>query len=81
MHEGWEREDLKVIYSGKMPDVAAWFDIKEVFPLKKLNFEGLEFPVPHNPEHYLGSIYSFNFMELPPEEKRTIHAHAIKIVG
>jgi lipopolysaccharide cholinephosphotransferase len=79
MHEGWEREDLKVIYSGKMPDVAAWFDIKEVFPLKKLNFEGLEFPVPHNPKHYLGSIYSFNFMELPPEEKRTIHAHEMSI--
>jgi lipopolysaccharide cholinephosphotransferase len=79
MHEGWERENLKVIYSGKMPDVAAWFDIKEVFPLKKLNFEGLEFPVPHNPKHYLGSIYSFNFMELPPEEKRTIHAHEMSI--
>jgi lipopolysaccharide cholinephosphotransferase len=79
MHEGWEKEDIKVIYSGKMPDVAAWFDIKEVFPLKRISFEGLEFPVPHNPEHYLGAIYSFNFMELPPEDKRTIHAHEMKI--
>ena len=79
MHEGWGKEDSKVIYAGEMPDVAAWFDIKEVFPLKNITFEGLEFPVPHNPEHYLGSIYSFNFMELPPEDKRTIHAHEMKI--
>lgn len=79
MHKGWEDENSKVIYGGEMPDVAAWFDSKEVFPLKKIIFEGLEFPVPKNPEHYLGSIYSFNFMELPPLDKRTIHAHAIQI--
>ncbi len=79
MHEGWENEEGKVIYGGEMPDVAAWFDMKEVFPLKKITFEGLEFPIPHNPEHYLGSIYSFNFMELPPLDKRTIHAHEISI--
>jgi len=79
MHQGWEHENNKVIYGGEMPDVAAWFDQKEIFPLKKMTFEGLEFPVPKNPEHYLGSIYSFNFMELPPEDKRTIHAHEIRI--
>jgi len=78
-HQGWEKEDLKVIYSGKMPDVAAWFDIGEVFPLKKIVFEGLEFYAPKNPNHYLGENYSFNFMELPPEDKRTIHAHEIEI--
>jgi lipopolysaccharide cholinephosphotransferase len=79
MHEGWDKTDRKVIYSGKMPDVAAWFDQDKVFPLKKITFEGLAFPVPHDPDHYLGSIYSFNFMELPPEDKRTIHAHEIKL--
>ncbi len=79
MHEGWEKENLKVIYSGKMPDVAAWFDIGEIFPLKKIIFEGLEFYAPKNPNHYLGENYSFNFMELPPEDKRTIHAHEINI--
>jgi len=79
MHEGWDKEDIKVIYSGKMPDVAAWFDIDEVFPLKKIKFEGLEFYAPKNPKHYLKSIYSFNFMELPPLDKRTIHAHSIEL--
>jgi lipopolysaccharide cholinephosphotransferase len=80
MHDGWNKEESKVIYGGEMPDVAAWFESKEVFPLKSMTFEGLSFPVPKNPEHYLGSIYSFNFMELPPEDKRTIHAHEMSIL-
>jgi lipopolysaccharide cholinephosphotransferase len=80
MHEGWKKKDIRVIYSGKMPDVAAWFDIDEVFPLKQIEFEGLKFPIPNNPNHYLGSIYSFNFMELPPVDKRTIHAHSIEFL-
>ena len=79
MHQGWDNENNKVIYGGEMPDVAAWFDQKEIFPLKKMSFEGFEFPVPKNHEHYLGSIYSFNFMELPPLDKRTIHAHQMRI--
>ena len=78
MHQGWEKTDLKVIYGGEMPDVPAWFDMDEVFPLSKIEFEGLEFYAPKNPNHYLGSIYSFNFMELPPFDKRTIHAHSIE---
>ena len=60
-----------------MPDVAAWFDIKEVFPLKKMMFEDVSFPVPNNPSHYLNAIYSFNYMELPPKDKRIIHADSI----
>ena len=80
MHQAWENKDTKVIYSGKMPDVPAWFDIDEVFPLATMEFEGLIFPVPRNPQHYLGAIYSFNFMELPSEDKRTIHAHKIEII-
>ncbi|CAA6826665.1 MAG: Lipopolysaccharide cholinephosphotransferase LicD1 (EC [uncultured Sulfurovum sp.] len=77
-HQGWEKEDTKIIYSGKMPDVAAWFDYKEIFPLKKMLFEGLAFWVPHNPHHYLSENYSFNYMELPPEDKRAIHAWKIE---
>jgi len=79
MHQGWEKEGTKVSYSGKMPDVAAWFDIEEMFPLEKITFEGLEFPIPKNPHHYLSENYSFNYMELPPEDKRTIHAEKIEL--
>ena len=80
MHKGWEREDTKVAYGGEMPDVAAWFDIKKVFPLKKMKFEGLEFFVPNDPSHYLDSIYTFDYRELPPVDKRTNHAYKIYFV-
>ena len=79
MHQGWEIEESKVIYSGKMPDVAAWFDQSKVFPLKKMVFEGLEFLAPNDPDHYLGAIYSFDYMELPPLNKRSTHALAMVI--
>lgn len=77
-HQAWLREDTKIVYSGKMPDVAAGFDYKEIFPLKKMTFEGLEFFVPKNPQHYLGELYSFDYMQLPPKEKRTVHAWKIE---
>ena len=79
MHEGWERKDTKVIYSGKMPDLATMYDVSEVFPLEKMMFEGLKFYTPKNPQHYLSENYSFNYMELPSEDKRTIHAHKIEL--
>jgi len=79
MHQGWEKEGTKVIYSGAMPDVSAWFDIDQLFPLSTIEFEGLKFFSPKNPNHYLDSIYSFNYMELPPEDKRTIHADRITV--
>jgi len=81
LHQGWGIRNGKVIYSGEMPDVAAWFDLDKVFPLTTLKFEGLSFPVPNNPSHYLDAIYSFDYRQLPPEDKRTIHAHSITIIS
>ena len=78
LHQGWDRDDTIIIYSGQMPDLAAWFDYKEVFPLKEIEFEGLKFLAPKNPHHYLSQIYSFDYMQLPPEEKRKIHAFKIE---
>jgi len=78
-HEGWAVGDGKVIYGGEMPDVAAWFDLDKVFPLTTLEFENFSFPVPNDPSHYLDAIYSFDYRQLPPEDKRTIHAHSISI--
>ena len=79
MHEGFGDANRKIIYGGEMPDIASWFDHNKVFPLKKMKFEGLEFFVPNDAYHYLENIYSFNFMELPPEDKRTIHAWSIML--
>ena len=78
-HQGWENDKSKVIYGGEMPDVSAWFDIEKVFPLTTMEFEGISFPVPNNPSHYLDAIYSFDYRQLPPENKRIIHAHCIDI--
>lgn len=82
-HLGWDTEKLnaksKVIYGGEMPDVAAWFDIEAIFPLVTMEFEGHSFPVPNNPSHYLDAIYSFDYRQLPPVNKRIIHAHSIDI--
>ena len=77
-HQGWGSDKSKVIYGGEMPDVAAWFDIEDVFPLTTVEFEGLFFPAPNNPSHYLDAIYSFDYRQLPPENKRIIHAHSIE---
>ena len=77
-HQGWSGDNLKIIYAGEMPDVAAWFDYEAVFPLTTLSFEGVEFYVPNNPSDYLNAIYKFDYRELPPEDMRKIHAHRIE---
>lgn len=79
-HQGWSDNHAKVIYGGEMPDVSAWFDLDKVFPLSTMEFEGLAFPVPNDPSHYLDAIYSFDYRLLPPEDKRTTHAYRIDIV-
>ena len=79
-HQGWEIDKGKVIYSGEMADVAAWFNIEKVFPLTAMEFEGYSFPVPNTPSHYLDAIYSFDYRQLPPEDKRIIHAHSIELL-
>jgi len=76
-HQEWGSNKAKVIYSGEMPDVAAWFDSEKVFPLTTIEFEGHTFPAPNNPSHYLDAIYPFDYRQLPPKNKRIIHAHSI----
>ena len=41
---------------------------KDIFPLSKMEFEGIEFPVPANVDSYLTNIYG-NWRKLPSEEK------------
>lgn len=41
----------------------------EIFPLKKIKFEGIEFDTPNNYDTYLKKMY-FSYMDLPPKEKR-----------
>ncbi|HIM54747.1 MAG TPA: LicD family protein [Gammaproteobacteria bacterium] len=79
MHKDWKDPTSKVIYGGEMPDVSAWFDLSKVLPLKSLVFEGFEFPVPYDYHHYLTEIYTSNYTQTPPKEKRKIHAFSIEL--
>ncbi|MDR0939315.1 MAG: LicD family protein [Mediterranea sp.] len=44
-----------------------------VYPLSTITFEGKTFPAPANPDAYLKDLYR-NYMDVPPPEKRKIHA-------
>ena len=46
------------------------------FPTSIVEFEGYEFPAPHNVELYLQTMYG-NYMALPPPEERRVHAKLI----
>jgi lipopolysaccharide cholinephosphotransferase len=80
MHQAWEKEGTKVVYSAKMPDIASMFEYQAIFPLQKMLFEGREFYVPRDVKHYLENIYSFDFMSLPPKDKREVHALEMSLI-
>lgn len=44
-----------------------------IFPLGTIEFEGVRFPAPGNADAYLTDLFR-NYMEIPPVEKRKIHA-------
>ena len=47
-----------------------------VFPLSTIQFEGHTFPAPADTDTYLRDLYT-NYMDIPPEDKRKIHAQFI----
>lgn len=51
--------------------------IENVFPTKRVNFEGHMFPIPEKYDEYLTSYFG-NYMEYPPEDKR-VGAHVYKV--
>lgn len=50
---------------------------KDIFPLSKAEFEGIEFNIPHNYDSYLKDCYGDTYMELPPEGQRIWHNEKI----
>lgn len=44
-----------------------------IFPIGEIEFEGKRFKAPCNPDAYLTDLYK-NYMEIPPENKRIVHA-------
>ena len=47
-----------------------------VLPLGTIHFEDADFPAPHDADQYLRNIYG-DYMQMPPEEKRKVHAEFI----
>lgn len=45
-----------------------------MFPLTAIEFEGKQYPAPACPEQYLIDLFGPDYMQLPPPEKRLIHA-------
>ncbi len=52
----------------------SFFYKKDIFPLKKMEFEGVEFPVPGDTDSYLRNIYG-DWRKLPSEEqiRKSLH--------
>ncbi len=48
-------------------------DVKTIMPLRKIKFEGHDFPAPAKTDEYLTEVYG-NWQELPPEDKRKFHS-------
>lgn len=53
------------------------YNLKDIFPLKDMTFEGYSFLVPHNPDALLKTCFG-DYMQIPPEEKRTTHTGRIE---
>lgn len=64
--------DEKICVGNKDTIIECSFEYDDVFPTKKLVFEGVEVAVPNRPENVLTSMYG-NFMELPKVEDRKPH--------
>ena len=46
----------------------------DIFPTSTIEFEGQAFRAPARPEAYTANIYGPDYMQLPPEDKRKVHA-------
>ena len=79
LHDKMHSNNKIVIRSGRFPELNFYIKKEDIFPLKKIEFEGCDFYIPNKPKEYLKSLYGNNFMQLPPKEKRHTHAYKIEI--
>lgn len=66
-------------YGIESPNLNHKFKKTDIYPLKKLKFEGYEFSVPNKYNTYLIELYGGDFMDIPPVDKQEIHILDIKL--
>lgn len=57
---------------------SAFYDIKDIFPLKTGPFEERHFPIPNNADRFLTNLYG-DYMTIPKEEDRLIHMENLQL--
>lgn len=55
-------------------------ELDDVFPLKTIRFDGIDFLGPNNPDNLLSAFYG-NYMDLPPIEHRTPHYDYVEFLA
>ena len=68
--------DKKRIYHTYGEGFMKYRNIDDIYPLKRINFEGYQFNCPYNEDGYLHSLYG-NYMELPRSES-AYRIHVVK---
>lgn len=60
-------------------EINDYHHINTLFPIQLIEFENHFFNAPNNSKQYLTDIFGDNYLEIPPVEKRMIHATKIVI--
>ena len=68
-----------IVSGGESMHYVTHVERETVFPLTKMIFEGVEFPVPGKYDKYLVSIFGEAYMDLPSEDKRQVHSISIDV--
>ena len=77
-------DETIVIDSGKeilgMTLAERKMELEDIFPLKTIRFDGIDFWGPNNPGNLLSAFYG-NYMDLPPIEYRTPHYDSVDFLA
>lgn len=78
MLRGLKRRDRSLTYGIGTPFDNRYSE-SDIFPLKKIKFEGMEFSCPNNPEQYLRNLYG-DWEKIPEPDRIVIHTDTIEFI-
>jgi len=70
---------MRPVFATTLPGLEQ-IDRDEVFPLRKMAFEGTTFFAPRNPDTFLTLRYGSDYMQLPPVEQRVPHYSRVQFL-